>query len=204
MVQVEFDLERGSSSRQTSTLDTPEGDISAIAAGRIQPLPTYTEEDDSLSRPLISTVDPLDTRHIPPTYEKQQSEPKISSSSENGEPLNDQASSARNSGEHNDMFPIFDQDVRMSISVHEEEDEEAKEKRNVIKGYFEAIGKEQGDVIELFLSRNLVTANTTDEDGQTPLLAAVKTKNVKIVQQLLDAGAEPDAFGVVVSVIYTV
>ena len=80
-----------------------------------------------------------------------------------------------------------------------QEEEAAKERQNVIKGFFTGIKNEQGDVVELFISRGLVTANTVDEDGQTPLLAAVRTKNVKIVQQLLDAGAEADAFGVIVS-----
>jgi len=64
--------------------------------------------------------------------------------------------------------------------------------------FFEAIANSQGDRIALFLTHGLVTASTTYDD-KTPLLRAVETKNMKIVEQLIAAGAKPDEYGVVVS-----
>jgi ankyrin repeat protein len=64
------------------------------------------------------------------------------------------------------------------------------------RALFVAIENGQDDVIAILIERNLVTANTKNQDGKTPLLAAVATRNVRIVQELVDFGAEPDAFGV--------
>ena len=47
---------------------------------------------------------------------------------------------------------------------------------------------------------NLVTANTTNQAGLTPLLAAIASNVMPIVTQLLALGADPNAFGVIVSV----
>ncbi|KAL2072866.1 hypothetical protein VTL71DRAFT_12209 [Oculimacula yallundae] len=59
---------------------------------------------------------------------------------------------------------------------------------------FAAIDQGNQERIGQLIAEGNVTANTR-RDEETPLLRAVKTKNVQIVQQLLDTGAEPDAFG---------
>ena len=46
----------------------------------------------------------------------------------------------------------------------------------------------------LLIENHLVTVNTKMM-GMTPLLMAVSEKNVKVVQQLLELGAEPNEFG---------
>ncbi|KAH7363791.1 hypothetical protein BKA65DRAFT_366865, partial [Rhexocercosporidium sp. MPI-PUGE-AT-0058] len=59
---------------------------------------------------------------------------------------------------------------------------------------FAAVDQGNQEWISRLLEEGSVDANTRRDD-ETPLLRAVKTRNVHIVQQLLDAGAEPDAFG---------
>jgi ankyrin repeat protein len=70
--------------------------------------------------------------------------------------------------------------------------------RCVIKYFFSAIASGQEDVVSLLIESNLVTANTK-MIGMTPLLMAVSEKQVRIVQQLLELGAEPNEFGSAVS-----
>ncbi|PVH76922.1 ankyrin [Cadophora sp. DSE1049] len=59
---------------------------------------------------------------------------------------------------------------------------------------FAAIEEGNQEWLARLLSDGSVTANTKHLD-ETPLLRAVKTRNVQIVQQLLEAGAEVDEFG---------
>lgn len=202
-----------------STLETPEGDVSLIQAGVIQPLPTYTEHDESVSEPLLSSVDPNDRRHVPPAYAEEitpvvdenssllQESKNVKTDIYNGNATSDQLESI---ARFLPVDPDALQGADLGLGVEEEEvdaaytrvleeQEAARKKANVVRGFFNGIKFENSEAIDLFISRGLVTANTIDEDGRTPLLAAVATKNVKIVQQLLDAGAEPDAFGVTVS-----
>lgn len=67
---------------------------------------------------------------------------------------------------------------------------------------FSAIEKGHQDVIALLIEHGLVTANTkaqgTKPEEETPLLKAVASRNVQIVQLLLSLGAAPDEFGYVV------
>lgn len=172
---------------ELNDMDTPEADISAIQSGRVPPLPAYHEHDTGHNdiQPLISTVDPSDTRHLPPSYDKD-----ITDSKHQHEDLSDP--------DQNTTFFIND-DTSAEILEVSEQAAIDQAKRDTISGFFQAIEDQQDDGIALFLSRNLVTANTTNQYGMTPLLAAVTTKNIRIVQQLLDAGAEPDAFGIAVS-----
>ena len=201
----------GTAPPPTSTMETPESDISAIQSGNMQPLPTYSEHDNLFSQPLLSSVDLNDTRHVPPTYTEEITPLPIVD--ENSALLPDSRKDLFTS-DNNDSastHPATHSSISETNAINEEEEtdeayakilqeqETNRQKQNIIREYFLGIKQEKPDVIDLFISRGLVTANTVDEDGQTPLLAAVATKNIKIVQQLLDLGAEPDAFGVVVS-----
>jgi len=70
--------------------------------------------------------------------------------------------------------------------------------RCITKHYFQAIAAGQEDVISLLIDNRLVTLSTKML-GMTPLLMAVSEKNMRVVQLLLELGAEPDEFGNAVS-----
>jgi ankyrin repeat protein len=71
-------------------------------------------------------------------------------------------------------------------------------KAYIITHYFSAIRLGQEDVIALLIENHLVTANTK-LGAMTPLLMAVSKKNVSVVKQLLELGADPNEFGGLVS-----
>jgi hypothetical protein len=84
------------------------------------------------------------------------------------------------------------------------DERDAKEKHQAASSLFFAIAEGREDVIAFLIGNNIVTPNTKwvgsrfhSED--TPLLHAVTKKNVRVVQQLLDFGADKDALGSVVS-----
>jgi ankyrin repeat protein len=70
--------------------------------------------------------------------------------------------------------------------------------RSAIRHYFSAIKDGQENLISLLIESNLVTASTK-MDGKTPLLEAVSNKNVRVAQQLIELGADPNEFGSPVS-----
>lgn len=79
----------------------------------------------------------------------------------------------------------------------------------LIKCFFTSISNGHEEAIRLVLSEGIVSANTTlragmwnthfDKDpeliGETPLIRAVKTRNLGMVKLLLEQGAEVDTFG---------
>jgi ankyrin repeat protein len=71
-------------------------------------------------------------------------------------------------------------------------------KQQIVVELFRAIRREDSESISLLIQNNLVTANTRSETGRTPLLEAISTKIIHLVKELLDFGADPNAFGVVV------
>jgi len=71
-------------------------------------------------------------------------------------------------------------------------------KIRIIAELFRAIRTEDSEAVTLLIQNNLVTANTRNAEGRTPLLEAVATKIPHIVKELLDFGADPNAFGFVV------
>ena len=66
--------------------------------------------------------------------------------------------------------------------------------RCMIKHFWSTIAAGQEDVIALLIENHLVTVNTKMM-GMTPLLMAISEKNVRVVQQLLGLGADPNEFG---------
>lgn len=69
-------------------------------------------------------------------------------------------------------------------------------KQTIVNAFFNAIDQSKSDAVALFIDNHLVVANTTDLRGRTPLLAAVSTGHIRMVQELIDFGADADAFGV--------
>jgi len=84
-----------------------------------------------------------------------------------------------------------------------ESDANVRSDQFIATAYFDAIGDGQEDVVVLLITSNIVTANTVKTSsimkGETPLLRAVASKNIPMVQQLLALGADPNAFGCAVS-----
>lgn len=74
-------------------------------------------------------------------------------------------------------------------------------KQRIVEEFFRAIEREEDESVALLIQNNLVTANTTNRAGGTPLLAAISANVMPIVKQLLDLGADPNAFGQVVSIL---
>jgi hypothetical protein len=71
-------------------------------------------------------------------------------------------------------------------------------KQEIVMELFRAIKREDSETIALLIQNNLVTANTRNETGGTPLLEAISTKIIHLVKELLDFAADPNAFGVIV------
>jgi Ankyrin repeat len=166
-----------------ASMDTPEGDVFAIQSGAMEPLPLYVEEETALSRlqALVaalphpsSHLHPLDPDTVNAFIESQTMVQPGTKSTGPPEPIMEYPGSA------------FQQPINEVMRI----------RQAIVTGFFDAISKGQGETIELFINRNLVTANTTNEWKKTPLLAAVAAKNVRIVQELLDFGADVNAFGV--------
>jgi ankyrin repeat protein len=78
------------------------------------------------------------------------------------------------------------------------DEEKTVAERSTIMHYFSAIKAGQENLISLLIESNLVTASTK-MDGKTPLLEAVLNKNVRVAQQLIEFGADPNEFGSPVS-----
>jgi hypothetical protein len=70
---------------------------------------------------------------------------------------------------------------------------------HAVSSFYLAIDQGEEDLVAFLIGNNVITANTTTSVGETPLLRAVTKKQARVVQTLLDLGAEKDAFGCAVS-----
>lgn len=102
------------------------------------------------------------------------------------------------SDESIEALPTPENLARMRNFRQRERDPEYLGSADASTRFFAAIDQGNQEWIARLLNEGNVTANTRRGD-ETPLLRAVKMRNVHIVQQLLDAGAEPDAFACAVS-----
>lgn len=74
-----------------------------------------------------------------------------------------------------------------------------KKDRRIVTRFFLSIEAGHQDVIEFVINQGIVTPNTPSFTGGTPLLLAVKLKNIAVLRQLIDLGADVDMFGKIVS-----
>ena len=64
-----------------------------------------------------------------------------------------------------------------------------------IGSFFAAIDYKYPEVVAMMIESKFVTPATLDEHGRTPLIAATAAGNVRMVQDLVDFGADVDAWG---------
>ncbi|KAF2715249.1 hypothetical protein K504DRAFT_457419 [Pleomassaria siparia CBS 279.74] len=69
--------------------------------------------------------------------------------------------------------------------------------REIVVDYFTAIISKQDEVVAALIESGVVTTETTNFDGRTPLVAAIEAGNIRMVQRLLDLGADVNMFAVV-------
>jgi Ankyrin repeat len=160
-------------------MSTLEGDVSAIQSGIMEPLPTYAKQEDEQSglQHLLASLcsyHGVDQDTMKDMLESQGQAQAAATKAGAPKPIH--------------QFP--------TVLLGQRPDKVTQVRQTIVRGFFEAISNEQDEVIALFINKGLVTPNTTAEDGKTPLLAAVATRNIRIVKELLDFGAEPDAWGV--------
>ncbi|KAF2261025.1 hypothetical protein CC78DRAFT_535918 [Lojkania enalia] len=100
------------------------------------------------------------------------------------------ASEAHNDGQD---FPI-----RESPGLLQSEANPAAHRAQaILSTYFNAITTKKDEIVALFIKSNLVTTESTNVDGRTPLLAAIEVGNIRTVQQLMDYDADVNAYGMV-------
>jgi hypothetical protein len=66
---------------------------------------------------------------------------------------------------------------------------------DIIRSFYSSIGSRRNDVVSSFISRGFVSPDVPNERGGTPLLAAVSACNPTMVRTLVSMGATIDGFG---------
>ncbi|KAK6355015.1 hypothetical protein TWF696_004142 [Orbilia brochopaga] len=81
--------------------------------------------------------------------------------------------------------------------LHEDAEEDAASRpaapvppSNIVRTFFDAIKNENSELISAFIEGGFVKVDTKDSNGVTPLVAAVRANHVRVVQQLVDYGAD--------------
>jgi hypothetical protein len=69
--------------------------------------------------------------------------------------------------------------------------------QDIVRMLFDAIKTKKDEVVAVLIETGIVTAETTNQDGRTPLLAAIEAGNIRTVQQLMDFDADVNALGIV-------
>ncbi|KAH7110758.1 ankyrin repeat-containing domain protein [Dactylonectria macrodidyma] len=70
-----------------------------------------------------------------------------------------------------------------------------KLQNDIITSFFSFIETGHDDLVTDFIARGLVSPDTTNSYGETPLLAAVRMRNVPMVSKLVSLGATVDGYG---------
>ncbi|KAF2111922.1 hypothetical protein BDV96DRAFT_602404 [Lophiotrema nucula] len=75
-------------------------------------------------------------------------------------------------------------------------DDTTRSRQDIVRTFFDAIKTKKDEVVAALIESGLVTTETTNEDGRTPLLAAIEAGNIRTVQQLMDFDADINAYGI--------
>ena len=67
--------------------------------------------------------------------------------------------------------------------------------QQIVKAFFTAIGNKQSAIVAAMIESNYVTPATVNHLGNTPLITATELGNVRMVQELVDFGADVDGWG---------
>ncbi|KAF2184641.1 ankyrin [Zopfia rhizophila CBS 207.26] len=123
----------------------------------------------------------------PPTYHE--NEPSISDT------VQQLSEAARADG---DDLPILEypQSRGVDLSHYHERTGSIYVRQDIVKNYFDAISTKKDEIVAQLIQGNLVTTETTNNDGRTPLLAAIEAGHIRTVQQLMDFDADVNAYGV--------
>jgi ankyrin repeat protein len=158
-------------------------DVAAVDSGTMEPLPVYAEQDgprsvfDIIFARMAAHVRYPDDEVILQSFIESQKAPAYNTpkKAEAPKPI--------------DHYPPGSKPHTDTLT---------RVKQEIVEELFSSVSREDSEAIALLIQNNLVTANTTSEAGRTPLLEAIATKNIAIVKELLDFGADVNAFGVVV------
>lgn len=82
-----------------------------------------------------------------------------------------------------------------------EHSKDLDKRRRIVNAYFRAIESGNVELVASFWGFNLVTIETTDAGGKTPLLAAVEAGLTHMVRYLLDVGASIDNYGITATLV---
>jgi Ankyrin repeat len=178
-------------------MSTPEGDISGLQAGRIEPVPVYVEHEESVEAEDNSNL-PTYTIHEEGQDELQAIIAILNTAVPFKRPNPDVISEIIR--RQRQLIDVPDtsgvgKGCEYDVPPLDRECTKWKSEAIIVEGFFDVILKGNVDAVKLFIKNNLVTANTTLQ-GRTPLLAAVECRKIEMVKQLIEAGAEPDAYGV--------
>jgi hypothetical protein len=125
----------------------------------------------------------------PPTY------------TEDGANINDRirelSEAARGDGQD---LPISEYPRPEVYDFYRERDlnEVTRRRQDIVATYFDAIKTKKDEVVAALIESGVVTTETTNNNGRTPLIAAIESGNTRTVQQLMDFDADINAFGIVV------
>ncbi|PGH06687.1 hypothetical protein AJ79_06471 [Helicocarpus griseus UAMH5409] len=152
-----------------------------------EPLPPYEEREDNL----------------PPYVEREDDQYKIQSffsgllRSSDGQDIDSRIARELLLAEHQRISEfVLSRSDRYTYESSIATDELSYLAVSIIRLLFRSIAASKSETISWLLSQNLVTPNTINLDGMSPLLAAVKVRSTRMIQTLIDFGAEPDVYAI--------
>lgn len=66
---------------------------------------------------------------------------------------------------------------------------------NIVESFFSSVGASRDELVRDFVARGLVSPDVKSSSGETPLLAAVRARNMSMMRTLLSLGALVNQFG---------
>ncbi|KAF2651399.1 ankyrin [Lophiostoma macrostomum CBS 122681] len=79
---------------------------------------------------------------------------------------------------------------------NEEVSETDRRSQDIVRMFFDALTTKKDEIVAVMIESGIVTTETTNQYGRTPLLAAIEAGNIRTVQQLMDFDANVNALGI--------